>query len=530
MNQEMWTNGVLAVVGWVLVAAVRVDGNSDGRRLYEWLMKDYNKLVRPVERDAESLNVSLGIKLTQLIDVDEVNQVVMTNIWLKQQWSDYRMKWDPDEYGGMTSIQIPSDRLWIPDIVLYNNADGDYEITLKTSAVVKHTGAIMWEPPAIYRSYCLILVEYFPYDQQTCKLKFGTWSYDKDQINLMPARGYVDDNTTINNGIDLSEYYLSIEWDIMSVTAKRTETVYPCCAERYVDITYVFSIRRKTMYFTVNMIFPCVAISFLTVLVFYLPSDSGEKITLSISVLMSLTVFFLLLAENVPPTSLAVPLIGKYLIFTMVLVTLSTMITVAVLDVHFRNGSTHYKMSPLLRKVFIDILPPILRIQRPKDFAPKYQYKTRVQKERERFLKRSKYSSASLQQENSGFSDDYSGQNGYVYAEEPKEGFQLQHAYTPEVEEAIEGLKFIADRYRDNKEQENNVQDWKYVARVLDRLFLWLFSIGGTIGTFMIILDAPALYDNREPIPFKCTNSTDFSLMDDYTAGVDEEFICSLLL
>ena len=66
----------------------------------------------------------------------------------------------------------------------------------------------------------------------------------------MPARGYVDDNTTINNGIDLSEFYLSIEWDIMAVTAKRTETVYPCCVERYVDITYVFSIRRKTMYFT----------------------------------------------------------------------------------------------------------------------------------------------------------------------------------------------------------------------------------------------------------------------------------------
>ena len=92
------------------------------------------------------------------------------------------------------------------------------------------------------------------------------------------------------------------------------------------------------------------------------------QITLSISVLMSLTVFFLLLAEviqgfsffppfrytalqsrlfshhfktnfasqNVPPTSLAVPLIGKYLVFTMVLVTLSTMISVAVLDIHVR--------------------------------------------------------------------------------------------------------------------------------------------------------------------------------------------------
>ena len=49
------------------------------------------------------------------------------------------------------------------------------------------------------------------------KTKFGTWSYDSDQINLVPLRGYIDDNTTINNGIDLSEFYMSIEWDVMDV-------------------------------------------------------------------------------------------------------------------------------------------------------------------------------------------------------------------------------------------------------------------------------------------------------------------------
>lgn len=36
--------------------------------------------------------------------------------------------------------------------------------------------------------------------------------------------------------------------------------------------------RRKTLFYTVNLIIPCVGITFLTVLVFYLPSDSGEKV------------------------------------------------------------------------------------------------------------------------------------------------------------------------------------------------------------------------------------------------------------
>lgn len=77
--------------------------------------------------------------------------------------------------------------------------------------------------------------------------------------------------------------------------------------------------RRKTLFYTVNLIIPCMGISFLTVLVFYLPSDSGEKVSLAISILLSLTVFFLLLAEIIPPTSLVVPLLGKFVLFTMIL-------------------------------------------------------------------------------------------------------------------------------------------------------------------------------------------------------------------
>merc|ERR1711944_395380 len=104
----------------------------------------------------------------------------------------------------------------------------------------------------------------------------------------------------------------------------------------------MMTLRRKTLFYTVNLIIPCVGISFLTVLVFYLPSDSGEKVTLCISILLSLTVFFLLLAEIIPPTSLAVPLLGKYLLFTMILVSLSIMVTVGILNVHFRSPAPQY--------------------------------------------------------------------------------------------------------------------------------------------------------------------------------------------
>jgi nicotinic acetylcholine receptor, invertebrate len=43
-------------------------------------------------------------------------------------------------------------------------------------------------------------------------------------------------------------------------------------------------------------------------------------------------------------------------------------------------------------------------------------------------------------------------------------------------------------------------EDWKYVAMVLDRLFLWIFTLAVVVGTAGIILQAPTLYDDRAPI------------------------------
>lgn len=79
-------------------------------------------------------------------------------------------------------------------------------------------------------------------------------------------------------GIDLTEFYPSVEWDILGVPAERHEKYYPCCAEPYPDIFFNITLRRKTLFYTVNLIIPCVGISYLSVLVFYLPADSGEKV------------------------------------------------------------------------------------------------------------------------------------------------------------------------------------------------------------------------------------------------------------
>uniref|UniRef100_A0A914RXJ7 Neurotransmitter-gated ion-channel ligand-binding domain-containing protein n=1 Tax=Parascaris equorum TaxID=6256 RepID=A0A914RXJ7_PAREQ len=105
---------------------------------------------------------------------DEKNQIMQTNIWLTLKWNDFQFHWDPSDYGGITSVRVPQDKVWVPDVVLFNNADGNYEVSFRSNVNVESNGDVMWVPPAIYKSSCRIDVEYFPFDEQTCMLIFGT--------------------------------------------------------------------------------------------------------------------------------------------------------------------------------------------------------------------------------------------------------------------------------------------------------------------------------------------------------------------
>ena len=94
-----------------------------------------------------------------------------------------------------------------------------------TKASLNFTGEVVWKPPAIYKSSCKIDVEWFPFDEQSCDMKFGSWTYDGYQVDLKHI-SQVKGSNVVEIGIDLKEFYLSVEWDILAVPATRNEEYF----------------------------------------------------------------------------------------------------------------------------------------------------------------------------------------------------------------------------------------------------------------------------------------------------------------
>ncbi|XP_052453219.1 neuronal acetylcholine receptor subunit alpha-7 [Carassius gibelio] len=503
----------LSLLTAALLLHVSLQGEHQ-RRLYKDLMRNYNPLERPVYNDSHSLTVKFSFSLMQIMDVDEKNQVLTTNIWLQLYWSDHYLQWNTSDYPGVNTVRFPDSLIWRPDILLYNSADERFDATFHTNVLVNSSGYCQYLPPGIFKSTCYIDVRWFPFDVQRCDLKFGSWTYGGWSLDLQMMEA------------DITGYIANGEWDLVEVPGRRNEKFYDCCKEPYPDVTFTVVMRRRTLYYGLNLLIPCVLISTLALLVFLLPADSGEKISLGITVLLSLTVFMLLVAEIMPATSDSVPLIAQYFATTMVIVGLSVIATVLVLQYHYHDPDGG-KMPRWTRVLLLNWCAWFLRMRRPGEERIRLACHNKP-------LRRGSVSSVELSVSQGALQPSnmlyigFRGMEGVHYASSheshsvlcgrimasAEEDVLLPGATMPslgggagtggrvnsgivggalelELAKILEEVRYIAKRFRNQDEDETVCNEWKFAAAVIDRLCLMAFSIFTILCTIGILMSAP---------------------------------------
>ena len=162
---------------------------------------------------------------------------------------------------------------------------------MNTDVTVDHTGHCQWFCPLFFSSDCKVNISMFPFDRQSCELRFGLWAHDGNKVNITFANETGDTKDTASSG----------EWRIVGFPAERKEVYFSCCPGKpYPVVKYDLKIQRRTKFYLFNLIIPGTLIGLIAILTFLLPPECGERIGLGITNLLAMLVFLLLVSFRKP--------------------------------------------------------------------------------------------------------------------------------------------------------------------------------------------------------------------------------------
>ncbi|KAK3100546.1 hypothetical protein FSP39_021616 [Pinctada imbricata] len=316
---------------------------EDAKALYDYLTENKtNANIVPICKRNQKVLVTVELAVRELVELDEKKQILCAKVWLRLAWNDCSLKWNPADFGNLTKIVMPYENVWQPDITLYEGASEEANMPDKTEykAWVHSNGRVTYNFPSVTTTTCRIDVTYFPFDYQNCSLKFGSWNFDGNQIDFRLQ----------NSEADTSAFVIHNEWELVSAHGIRHESYYELSPEPYPDITYYIVLARRPKFYFVTLFFPSIVILGLSLLGFMLPPESGEKINIQITVLLSISVFLLLVQDKLPCSSQTFPQIGIYFSIAMLLTCLSCVKTSIVMYIHLKQETTAKPPPRWLRK------------------------------------------------------------------------------------------------------------------------------------------------------------------------------------
>ncbi|XP_031564058.1 neuronal acetylcholine receptor subunit beta-4-like [Actinia tenebrosa] len=475
---------------WIVFSDASIP--SAEQSLVEGLLS-HNVNVRPVRSQNTTTRVIFGLEIVQIISVDNRNQVLKTNVWIRQRWKNELMVWNSIQYEGVNETRLDPQTVWTPDIVLYNSADSESNSGVekfKTRVIVGSDGSSAWYSPAIYITTCELDITYFPFDQQNCSMQFGSSTFTATEVDLITA----------NSPMFTDKFTKSSEWELIAAWKIRRTQTHACCKEPLAYINIEMIIRRKPLFYAFNLITPCMIILSVILYGFCLPPESKERITLNITVLLAMCVFIQLMAEALPRSARNTPLLGRFYLMIMSEVAVSLFATCCVLNTHHRNLGTvaSVRMPAWIEVVVLHWLAAVLCVRRLPPYLESQNDMIDVENSNHTLTH-------DIMDKVSPVMNGHAHRvtNGHAHKEKPA---VLRCATHSAESESLPLASFMKNRCTNSRTHDRYLRDasimarrrstkraiekgdqkWKHVALVMDRLFFWLFVITIIMSTLIV--------------------------------------------
>ncbi|XP_052829359.1 acetylcholine receptor subunit alpha-like 2 [Octopus bimaculoides] len=300
--------------------------HEDEKRLKDNLLLNYRKDIRPVIDLFTSVDIYTDLDLHTLYDLDFVNNILKARYMIGSYWTDAYLIWKPSEYNNITEINLPRQEIWTPSLIMCNSVNEPDDTNINQETKIYYDGTVeMWSLKYI-ETYCQVNAYTYPFDEHKCEIHIcvAVQSIRQTRIQKMYYKN-----------LNVTENY---KWDInmFGVVFQENDAGSQASAVMY--------LRRKPTVGIIAMLIPTVMMTVLTIFVFVLPPESGEKVSLATTIFLSNVLYLVEIDKNTPKNSKYPSLLMLYL---MLLSMLSGMVTLGsvVISKLYVNRSSREKKS-----------------------------------------------------------------------------------------------------------------------------------------------------------------------------------------
>jgi hypothetical protein len=255
------------------------------------LFTNYNSNIRPVNDPQQPLNVSLGLAVQNLEEFNQMEETISLNIWLRSNWNDEFLNWNSTQYN--ISVLPIETELWHHDIELLNAAGKPDLYLLNGGKNLYNNGYVFWSKPAIFKLSCSMNLREFPFDEQTCSMKFGSWLYSNRYLHLLPYEN-------LDTRIDILDSFSHSEWEFINADLNEdTEDRLCCPGEKFDVLEYNFRFKRFSHYYklSMSMTISLVVASFIIML---MEPDNVSRTSTAVFIPLTILALQLTIADKIP--------------------------------------------------------------------------------------------------------------------------------------------------------------------------------------------------------------------------------------
>ncbi|VDI00708.1 Hypothetical predicted protein [Mytilus galloprovincialis] len=309
---------------------------SGSNNIYKDVFQNYAKELVPTWNVPTPLKLSFNAAPSTIVSFTELEEKLTLTMSVTVNWTDHRLGWNPTLYNNTYTLTIPPHDIWLPYLYLANSVNDVKPIGEEADfyVILVADGTVYWTPGGVFEAQCTPDVSKFPFDTQFCLFLFTMWG-------ILPGDVEFSVYSKVPN---LSYFAANSDWTVID-TFQNASLIGVDSSAFVVGI----SIKRKPIYYVVTVILPTLLFCLMNPLIFCLPVESGERISLGMTILLAYAIFLTIVSASIPAKS--DPLCTILLALVCIMMVSGVIVILTIISAYYYYMEDVSHANPCLRRL-----------------------------------------------------------------------------------------------------------------------------------------------------------------------------------